>query len=242
MTRRLHDRESNPAAEPRKEKPVSGAGAEQNIEDSRRRILMSAIREFAESGYTKASTNAIVRNARASKGLLFHHYGSKKDLYLAALEYSVEFLVDFFLKNLGSLPEDPVDRFVTWASLKTRMLAEEPLIYKMTLGGIMEAPKEIRPEIQARLNRIGERLMPVFLSRIDFSGLRSGVDPGKAVRYILLVFGALSERYLEAAVDSPDKGLSSLPSAMVEIEEYADLIKHGLYRKVNPSEDPERKE
>jgi hypothetical protein len=43
------------------------------------------------------------------------------------------------------------------------MLAEEPLIYKMTLGGIMDAPEEIRPELQAMLNRVGERLMPVFL-------------------------------------------------------------------------------
>lgn len=218
----------------REEAPSSATGAQPRTEDSRRRILLSALREFAENGYAKASTNAIVREARTSKGLLFHYYGSKKDLYPAALEYAVEFVVDYFLKNLGSLPEDPVDRFVAWANLKTRMLAEEPLIYKMTAGGIVDAPEEIRPELQAMLNRVGEKLMPVFLEGIDFSGLRKGIEPAKAVQYMLLVFGALSERYLQQAMNSPDKGLSGLPSAVVQIEEYADFVKHGLYR--NPPE------
>jgi TetR/AcrR family transcriptional regulator len=236
LTRRRRDSRPGPLTPPCGDArdPSSVTGTRPGTEDSRRRILLSAIREFAESGYTKASTNAIVRDACTSKGLLFHYYGSKKDLYLAALEYSVEFLVDYFLKNLGRLPKDPVDRFVAWANLKVRMLAEEPLIYKITVGGIMEAPEEIRPELQAMVNRVGERLMPVFLRGIDFSGLRKGIDRAKAVQYILLVFGALGERYLEVAMNSPDKGPSGLPSAMVEIEEYADFLKHGLYR--NPPE------
>jgi len=234
LTERRRDQEAGPEGEHRGEKRSPEDETQQGSEDSRHRILMAAIREFAENGYIGASTNAIVRNARTSKGLLFHYFGSKKDLFLAAFECSVEFMVDYFLKNLGSLPNDPVDRFVAWASLKLRMLAEEPLMYKMAVGGVLEAPEDVRPELQAIGNRVSTKLMPIFMSGIDYSGLRSGIDPAKAVRYILMVFGAVSERYLEAAVSSPDKGLSSLPSAMVEIEEYADLLKHGLYRKENP--------
>jgi TetR/AcrR family transcriptional regulator len=198
--------------------------------DTRARILSAAIREFAESGYSKASTNNIVRDAGTSKGLLFHYFGSKGALYLAALEYCVQSLVDFFMENLGDLPKDPVDRFVTWADLKVTMLAREPLMYKMAMGGIGETPDTLRPRVQALVDRVGERLMPVFLNGMDFSGLREDVDPPKAVQYILLVFGAISERYLEMARNSPDKGLSGLASAMNEIRECAEFVKRGLYR------------
>ena len=44
----------------------------------RQRILDAAIREFAEHGYDKASTNSIVKEAGIAKGLLFHYFGSKK--------------------------------------------------------------------------------------------------------------------------------------------------------------------
>jgi TetR/AcrR family transcriptional regulator len=205
--------------------PCGGASG-----DTRHRILSAAIREFAESGYAKASTNNIVRDAGTSKGLLFHYFGSKGDLYLAALEHCIQSLVDFFMENLGDLPKDPVDRFVTWADLKVRMLAGEPLMYKMAMGGIGETPPALRPRVQALVNRVGEELMPVFLNGIDFSGLREDVDPGKAVQYILLVFGAISERYLEVVRNSPDKGLSGLASAMNEIRECAEFVKRGLYR------------
>ena len=53
-----------------------------NQDDQRKdRILEAALIEFADKGYKKASTNTIVREAGVSKGLLFHYYKSKKDLY-----------------------------------------------------------------------------------------------------------------------------------------------------------------
>lgn len=229
--------ERNRAPESPHEKAGRGRGSSERAEtgrcreDSRRRILMAAIREFAENGYIRASTNAIVRDAGTSKGLLFHYFKSKKDLYFAALEYAVESMIDYFMQNLGNLPADPVDRFIRWAHLKLKALMEQPLIYKMTVGGITEAPEDIRSEARSRLDKIAQDVMPAFMSGIDFSRLRQGVDPQKALRYILTVFGSLSDSYLQAALRSPDQGLSSLPQAMVEIEEYAGFLKHGLYRK-----------
>ncbi|MBC7338085.1 MAG: helix-turn-helix transcriptional regulator, partial [Clostridia bacterium] len=68
--------------------------------DRREKLLEAAIREFAEKGYGGASTNAIVREAGISKGLLFHYFGSKKDLFLAALDRCLEVQMDYFLRNV----------------------------------------------------------------------------------------------------------------------------------------------
>jgi AcrR family transcriptional regulator len=54
--------------------------------------------------YARASTNTIVREAGISKGLLFRHFGSKKDLYLAALDHCLEVQVGYFKERKAPLP------------------------------------------------------------------------------------------------------------------------------------------
>lgn len=53
------------------------------------RIINAAMKEFVKSGYDKASTNKIVKEANISKGSLFNYFHSKKELYLYLIEYGV---------------------------------------------------------------------------------------------------------------------------------------------------------
>ena len=148
----------------------------------------------------------------------------------AALDHCIEFQIEYFLKNLGELPADLVERVLTWGELKVKMLLEEPLMFKMAVGGIDGNPKGLNRELTARMARITERLMPAFLSGIDFSSLREGISPQKAIEFVFLVINAASEKFLAATKDSPDRGPSALNSALEEIKEYGEFLRTGLYR------------
>lgn len=50
-----------------------------------RAILEIAVRLFAEKGFDAVSMNDIAKAARVSKANIFHHFGSKNELYLATL-------------------------------------------------------------------------------------------------------------------------------------------------------------
>ncbi|MGI9611936.1 MAG: TetR/AcrR family transcriptional regulator [Acidimicrobiales bacterium] len=54
--------------------------------DTRRRLLEVAVRLFTERPYDDVSVAEISREAGAAHGLLFHHFDSKRGIYLAALE------------------------------------------------------------------------------------------------------------------------------------------------------------
>lgn len=202
---------------------------QEDITDKRQRILDATIREFAEKGYAKASTNSIVKEAGIAKGLLFHYFGTKKDLYLHALDHCIGFYVDYFLENMGDLPADFVDRLMAWGTLKIKMLSLKPLMYIMAVSSVEDAPEHLKPELAGRFERVSERLMPVFLGGMDFSRLREGVDPKKAVEFALLVLNAVSEKFIAASRGLPDRGLSDLSSAFKEMEDYAEFIRSGLY-------------
>ena len=47
---------------------------------------------------------------------------------------------------------------------------------------------------------------------------------------MILALNGISERFLEASKERPDKGIADLPSALKELDEYKDMLRYGLYR------------
>lgn len=72
---------------PRRGRPANSDGL------TRERILAAARECFAELGYVAASTHMVAARVGLTTGALYHHFGSKRELYLAVFE-EVEELID----------------------------------------------------------------------------------------------------------------------------------------------------
>lgn len=70
--------------------------------DKQDRIIGAAMKHFAISGYVHASTDDMVKDAHISKGLLFHYFISKKNLYEFLYDYSVRFIKMEFAAVVGT--------------------------------------------------------------------------------------------------------------------------------------------
>jgi AcrR family transcriptional regulator len=71
---------SGPAAAPGPARP--GGARPKRAEVTRAALLAAAGGVFAASGYAEASVDEIVEQAGTSVGTLYHHFGSKADLYV----------------------------------------------------------------------------------------------------------------------------------------------------------------
>ena len=61
-------------------------GSRGQPEESRAAILQAAAQEFAEHGIAGARTDAIAREARVNKALLYYYFKDKETLYGAVLD------------------------------------------------------------------------------------------------------------------------------------------------------------
>jgi AcrR family transcriptional regulator len=61
-------------------------GPRRNAVATREKILKAAISEFADKGLTGARTVNLARRARCNIRMVYHYFGSKEKLYVAALE------------------------------------------------------------------------------------------------------------------------------------------------------------
>ncbi|HET8593352.1 MAG TPA: helix-turn-helix domain-containing protein [Solirubrobacterales bacterium] len=70
------------------------ARARMSAADRREAILEAARAAFAEGGFHETSLDAVAERAGVSKALLYEHFSSKRELYVAMLEMHVHELVE----------------------------------------------------------------------------------------------------------------------------------------------------
>ena len=66
--------------------PRNGAGASRDPERTQSSILAAATAEFTAKGLNGARVDEIARRAGVNKRMIYHYFGDKEGLYLAALE------------------------------------------------------------------------------------------------------------------------------------------------------------
>lgn len=205
-------------------------GFENLPEAKKERILDACMEEFANKGYEGASTNEIVKRAGISKGILFHYFKNKKNLYLYLLDKTIDHTVRKFYSYGENAPDDLFERILFDGMIKLRISYEEPLVYKLIYRTFINTPDDLKDEVTVRYERIYENSVPAFLEGLDLSGIRSGVDPKKAVDVILIFMEGLMNRYTEAYKNIPaEQAFALADKIMDDSREYIDIMKKGIY-------------
>src|ERR687894_3065259 len=77
-------------------------------EQRREAVLDAAVVEFSEKGLHGASTEAIAGRAGISQPYVFKLFGTKKDLFLAAVDRVCDRIVEAWEDSLAGDPADPL--------------------------------------------------------------------------------------------------------------------------------------
>lgn len=77
----------------------------------RSRLARAAFEVIKENGFANFRTSAVAKQAGVSQGAQLHHYRTKNDLTLAAMEYAYERSQRIFMSNISKFTaqDDPVE-------------------------------------------------------------------------------------------------------------------------------------
>ena len=118
--------------------------------DERRAILLSAALEvFTAAGYHSAAMDEIADRAGVSKPVLYQHFPSKLDLYLAVLDLHVDQLVYSIQRAIASTHEN-ADRVRATVDAYFNFIEEEGEAYRL----LFESDMSVEPQVRERLNRM----------------------------------------------------------------------------------------
>jgi AcrR family transcriptional regulator len=163
---------------------------------TRGEILAAAVAEFSEHGYDGAKVQQIARAAGCNPRLIYHYFGSKDDLYLAALRHIyAEIRTREGALNLDALP--PEAAILRLAEFTFDFFDSNTAFVSITRSENLMKGRFVRqlPEIEELSNPLIDRIAEVLRQGAAEGSLRADVDPLQL--YVSIV--ALSAHHINAA-------------------------------------------
>ncbi|AET69980.1 transcriptional regulator [Desulfosporosinus orientis DSM 765] len=198
-------------------------------QEKKEKILRACIQEFSEKGYDKASTNSIIREAGISKGILFHYFKSKQGLFFYIIDYCIQKMIEEYQKYPLTETKDIFRRFSELGVIKLKIAQDYPQIVRLFMEALSSSPSDMRSEIEKKYLQISKEFMPSFFADIDCTKFRKGVEPGKAVKTIMLFLGALGEDYLKNYKGKEKEILQDYDKILTDYMDYMEILKYGMY-------------
>lgn len=196
--------------------------------DKRDRILNAAMNEFSK-GFKKASTDVIVREAGISKGLLFHYFNTKKDLFLFLHEYALKMVLAEFFSLINLKQRDILERWRQIVLLKIDLVHKYPAIFAFITAVYLRENDDATVEIKERKADFSENVYAKLFNDVDVSLFKDDIDPKKAIDVIVFTMEGYAAR--EA---SPEKTLEDYEPEydrfLKEVDEYISLLRRCFYK------------
>lgn len=118
-------------------------------DERRAQLLHAALEAFTQSGYHSASMDEIAERGGVSKPVLYQHFPSKLDLYLAVLDTHIDSLVFAIQKAIASTKENP-NRVKDTVRAYFDFIDTEGEAFRL----LFESDMNVEPQVRERLNRM----------------------------------------------------------------------------------------
>ena len=118
-------------------------------DERRAQLLIAALEVFTVAGYHSAAMDEIADRANVSKPVLYQHFPSKLDLYLAVLDMHIDSLVFAIQKAIASNRENS-SRVAATVEAYFGFIDSEGEAFRL----LFESDMSLEPQVRERLNRM----------------------------------------------------------------------------------------
>lgn len=197
---------------------------EEKTELTKEKILQAAIQEFGTNGYASSTLNTICNKHNISKGLIYHNYSGKEDLYLACIARCFDD-VTTYLKS-----QDIQDDLEKYMKVRLQYFADHPLYARIFFEAVLQPVPELKDKIaeyKAELEKFNHNLYRAALKKVK---LRNGITERDAIEYYEIMQEMFNGYFSSSAYAGKDFNL-----LMIEHEEklskMLDLMLFGIGEK-----------
>jgi AcrR family transcriptional regulator len=171
-------------------------------------ILDACFGVFVRYGYMNASTAMLAKAAGVSKALIFHHFKSKKELYLSVLERCFEKMAPEIFADSLSEYQDFFEAKGKSGFRKIDYLKKNPYVNKVMFEAFYSTPDELKADIDQFKADIEEKYGALLAARdkwmkqlFEKVPLREGVDREQAFELIGITMDYFKKKCLLELTD-----------------------------------------
>lgn len=170
---------------------------------SRQKILESAIKEFGDRGYGLSSINTICSEGNISKGILYHYFKDKDELYLACVKEVFDGLTKAFKDAAAPGPLGMEEGFKQYFDRRMVYFGDYPDSQKIFCEAIVSPPPHLRAEIQGIKSEFDCLNVDILTSLLGQVKLCPGITTEEVVEIFRMYQDFVSVRYQTGMDRSP---------------------------------------
>lgn len=193
---------------------------------ARFKILQVALNEFANYSYEKSSINRICTEGNVSKGVMYHYFKDKDELYLLCVRYCYDTMMDYYKSKLKD-GEDWREEIKKFLEIRYHFFNENPTLQKIFFNTLFRAPEHLKNEIgkiAKNLDELNNQFAMKILKKIK---IRHGLKPEEIIFLLDVIHNMLNEKFHKRA-----ENLEEIKTLSQEYEEMAekwiDIMLYGI--------------
>lgn len=192
-------------------------------EDKQKTIRDAALKLFGENGYKMASIKNIADEARISKSMIFHYFGTKKELYFYLVDYCSKVLTGPLMNIHKDLPIDYFERMKLATEKQMGLLKKEPFFMVFLTTMLSEKDTEVAKELQVYRDYATSFQKDYAFMEVDLSKFKDDVDPVVVLRMMVWMAEGFSKKISLESEDACQKYMN-------EFTETVELLRKNLYK------------
>lgn len=147
---------------------------EKNLQ-TRQKIIDSSFAEFSEKSYGEASLNTICSVGGISKGIIYHYFSDKDELYLACVKECFDSLTSY-LDNIQITSNSPIEQsMASYFDSRIAFFRVNPLYLGVFCSAIINPPSHLLPAIEDISAKFDAQAVSILTALLKTVKLRSDV-------------------------------------------------------------------
>lgn len=203
---------------------------EQQNEASKEKILLAALQEFGEKDYATASTNNMCKQHSISKGLLFHYYNSKDELFLLCVKKTFDALSEYLKGCCLEENKDLEEKLNLYFEARYKFFKQYPYYKNIFSMATFNPPAHLIETIDELRSELRTTNKFLFYQMLDNQILRNGLEKEEIIKMILDFGDYLQIKYRNEYATHPEGRRKLIEDQNKSIETMITLIFYGIVK------------
>ncbi len=123
---------------------------EEKNQQTKRRIMDSALTEFSRQGYGASSVNTICSAEGISKGIIYHYFSTKDDLFLACVEECFDLLTEYLTERMQTVKGNAEEQLRGYFTARMDFFEEYPIYQRIFCEAVTAPPIQLKRDVGKR--------------------------------------------------------------------------------------------
>ena len=152
---------------------------------SQDKILNAAIVEFGTKSYENASLNNICNDNKISKGLIYHYFKNKDELYLCCIKTCFDELTRFLDSEKYVFTDFQKD-INHYLALRYRFFHENPYYSNIFFNTVLQPPMHLKEQIKEIRKDFDAQGLLYYKNALKNIDLREDITEEEAIEYFFI--------------------------------------------------------